>query len=110
MPRLFKKREGSIGLHWYKGYSFMWNLIQFIINFNLIDNRGKFKEGDLVKYNWRAKIHLKSLFDNGWITTEALVVTAITYSDKSGVEYITPKGEPNGCDPFWLRKLYWWEY
>lgn len=109
MPNMSSKKEKSIKLHWYKGKSFAWNLVQFLINFNLFQHRNKFKEGDIVRYNWKAKVHLSSLFKNGWISSGNLLVTDIKYKDRSGVEYKAYGDDDGSCDPFWLRKAYWWE-
>jgi hypothetical protein len=113
LSNLFKKRkQGSLGLHWYKGKSFLWNLVQFIINFDLINNDGKFKEGDVVRYNWMAKVVLGKKFLNGEeVWRKSLLVTEVLYSSKSNVEYLVLlNSEVQGsCAMFWLRKAYWWE-
>jgi hypothetical protein len=104
MPRLFKKEEGSVGLHWYKGRSFMWNLVQFMIYFKLFHHRGKFKVGDKVRYNWKAWVRIKSALwgesDKGTLT-----VSEVLYKDKSNVGF----EEGGGCDVFWIRKAFFWE-
>lgn len=113
MPRLFRKEKGSIGLYWYKGKSFRWNLVQFIINFSIINNNGKFKEGDIVKYNWMAKVQLGERFlREKKAYNKLLIVTKILNKSESNVEYmhaLDPQGI-GSCACFWLRKAYWWEY
>lgn len=113
MPYLFGKEKGGLGLHWYKGKSFRWNLVQFIINFNLISNNGKFKEGDVVRYNWMAKVHLGKYFlkDGKNVWNRNLMVTKVLNKYKSNIEYMvcdTPEIK-SGCACFWIRKAYWWE-
>jgi hypothetical protein len=104
MPRLFKREKGSIGMHWYKGKPFIWNVVQFMINFNLFTNHGRFKVGDKVRYNWKAYVLIKSAL---WRKEdhETLTVSEIVRNG-SGVAF----KEGSGCDAFWIRKAFFWEY
>lgn len=90
--------------NWYSGRSFKWNLVQFLIDNNLFHNHGKFKSGDKVRYNWKAKIQIKSAM---WRKSDSgtLTVSEVVYKNKSGVLFV----EGSGCDVFWIRKAYWWE-
>jgi hypothetical protein len=107
------KKILGLRLDWYKGQSFMWNVVQFIINNGLINHKGKFKEGDKVRYNWMAKIQLGKDYLNGeGVKNKTLEVTHVLYKSKSNVNYKVVGSDNNddgGCATFWLRKAYWWE-
>lgn len=69
-----------------------------------IANRGKFKVGDRVKYNWMAKVQLYSPNYHG--DFEGIrAVTEILYHDESGLQF----SDDTSSDPFWVRALYFWE-
>jgi hypothetical protein len=63
-------------------------------------NRGRFKVGDKVKYNLFARIYINSV-----INRKPLVYTIDKFWTPTNVDFI----EEEGCDVFWIRKLYPWE-
>lgn len=99
---------------WYKDESFMWNVVQFIINNDLCDHKGKFEEGDVVRYNWKAMVQIGSLFRKGGFYDgrhkRNLLITGSEYKSKSNYNYIEyGTNERGSTDAFWLRHAYWWE-
>ncbi len=89
----------------------MYRLVFWLIKNNRCQNTKKFKEGDLVVYNWKAKYYLGFLYfqeREGGIKK----ITAITkYSNGSeSCDYINlSNNDRSGCDVFWVRKCYFWE-
>lgn len=80
-------------------YWLLCGVIEFQINNNLFANRG-LKKGQLVKYNWKGKVKIKSaIIDNIGVKME------VAGFDGSTVEFTNG----DSCDPFWVRRLYWWE-
>lgn len=72
---------------------------------NLFTNIGKFKKGDKVKYNWKAKLDIMSAIEDdlGVLT----VIDVFRYRD--GTETITyknSKNEESSCDPYWLKLIH----
>lgn len=65
-------------------------------------NDGRFKKGDVVKYNWMAKSIIGSAIKN---KLKPMTVERHLYSDKSNVEFTNL----DSCASFWVRKLYFWE-
>ena len=95
-----------------RGYNhIVYMVVHWLLRFNLGKNVGKFKVGDLVTYNWKAKSHIKSIYEE---------------ERKKGIKKITGSKPSSGYTPiytyinlsdetedfsaaFWLRKCYWWE-
>lgn len=73
-------------------------VVHFIIDNEWSQNRDRFKPGDQVRFNWRAKAFILSAIKDD--INKTFVVSKILYSDQSGVEFTNG----DGCDPFWLRK------
>jgi len=80
-------------------------IIRYIIENMPYRNKGKFKEGDIVKYNWMAKTDIKTAIQDE-IGHSLLITNIQKYSDNSEtcsyVNMIT--GEQSSCDVFWLTK------
>jgi len=83
-------------------YWLLHGLVQWMIDKDLFHHRGKFNPGDIVVYNWKAKIYIASAIEND---LEPRTVVDVIYDDKSGLEFI----DGDTTDPFWMRKLHWWE-
>lgn len=75
----------------------MW-LIDLLIEYQICSHRGKFKKGDILTYNWKAKNSIPSVIGD---SPQQVKRT----DNKTFIEFT------NGdtCDAFWVRKLYWWE-
>jgi hypothetical protein len=88
----------------------LYAIVHWMILYRLFHGYGKLKEGDFVRYNWKAKVYIRTVYDR---EPEVRQISKIyTYSD--GTENCDFKplkdGEyGGGCDSFWLRKLYFWE-
>lgn len=80
-------------------YWLLRGVILFQIKTKLFENR-YLKKGQLVKYNWKAKVKIKNAIKDNVGT-----IMEVDGFNGSTVEFT------NGdrCDPFWVRKLYWWE-
>lgn len=91
---------------WYSRSPILRYLVAWIIYFSTfsdwIANRWCLKIGDKVKYNWMAKIQLSSHIKK-YAGTK--IVKEILCSDGSGIKFT----DGDGCDPFWVRKIYFWE-
>ena len=79
-------------------YTLLCVVIDFQIKYEMFDNRKCFKNGDVVKYNWKAKVYIKSAIKD---KLEPRVVKNYLYKDNSGVEFTNG----DGCDPFWVSKV-----
>lgn len=77
-------------------------IVSVMIKFDLFHNKKKFKPGDNLKYNWKAKVYIWSAIKN---KLEPRTMTNYLYKDNTGILF--ENGE--SCDPFWVRKLHWWE-
>lgn len=78
----------------------LYALVDFIIAMDWFNhNRGYFRSGDKVKYNWKAHIALKTLDKLG------KTFTIKDYWCHTNVDF----EEDGGAAAFWLRKLYPWE-
>lgn len=80
-------------------YWLLCGVIRFQINNGLFENKN-LKKGQLVKYNWKAKVKIKSA-----IRDNIHSVMKVKGFDGSIVEFTND----DSCDPFWVRKLHWWE-
>ena len=81
-------------------------IVYFIIHADLFNNRGKFKPGDKVKYNFFAKVYLghKHIQSKG-----RYIFTIKCYEPWSKDLENVAFEEDSGCSVFWIRKLYPWE-
>lgn len=84
-------------IHWFLEW-LVYRLIDLKINLN----RNNFKPGDLLKYNWKAKVILWSIIKKG---LKPRVMLEYLYPDNLRVEF----EDGDTCSSFWLRKLYFWE-
>lgn len=106
--RQFKPYSEFSKYPWYAKSLILRYLVAWIIWLSTysdwVANRGRLKVGDKVRYNWMAKVQLYSLFryEKYNITH---TVSEILYKDGSGIEF----EDGSGSDPFWLRKIYFWE-
>lgn len=82
-------------------------IVCFIIKMGWFDNRGKFKQGDKVKYNLFARIVIWSVVRD--IEATQKVFTFSHYEKWSKDLRNCVLVEDSGCSVFWLRKLYPWE-
>ena len=89
----------------------LYAVVFWLIKHNLCQNTGKFKEGDLVTYNWKAKYYIDTVYKNERELGIKKITSITKYSDGSeGCDYINlSDGDESGCDVFWVRKCYWWE-
>jgi len=90
----------------YIGYA----IVHFIIVKGLFQNIGKFKQGDIVKYNWKARFYLSKSFLNSHNKNGLKQIGAIfTYKDGSQcAHYVDMDDETDegSCSVFWLTKAY----
>jgi hypothetical protein len=90
----------------YIGYA----IVHFIIVKGLFQNTGKFKPGDIVKYNWKARYYLGKTFLNSQHKNGLKqIVSIITYKDGSqAANYVDmdDETEEGSCDVFWIKKAY----
>ena len=80
-------------------------LVHFIIENEWLQNRGRFKPGDKVKYNWMAKVYISTAIEHK--KEQTLTITKLLCDDLSGVDYeYQEEGQikTGSCDPFWLTK------
>lgn len=75
-------------------------LVHFFIDNGYFRNVNRFKIGDQVRYNWKAKISIWSAIDEKWGQT--FVVTKI-WANGQNVDYYSDEYGEGGCDVFWLR-------
>lgn len=73
----------------------MYAIAHFLIDNNIADNRGRYKPGDWVNYNWKARAIIPKLFAE---YPGPRQVSKVLYSDKTGLEFT----DGSGCDPFWV--------
>jgi hypothetical protein len=79
------------------------SLSEFFIRHNWLSNVGKFKGGDKVKYNWKAKVTLGGSYNNKTHTiTKIILQTPTSENFECGCD-------EGGGDVYWIRKLYFWE-
>lgn len=72
------------------------------------NNHGKFKPGDKVKYNFFAKVMIPSIAkQKGYEEGHVFVVK--DYFEWSKKKQSIEFEGGDGCDVFWIRKLYVWE-
>ena len=88
----------------------LYAVVHFMIVHRLFQGYGKLRVGDYVRYNWKAKAYIRSVYDRE--TEVRKIANIITYSD--GTEHcefvpLNENGWGGGCDTFWVRKCYWWE-
>ncbi len=78
-------------------------IIYLMIKYNLFSNVGKFKEGDIVKYNWKAKYHINTVYERENKPMRILSTTSrISYET---CDYISDDSSISSCDVFWLTKV-----
>lgn len=93
-------------------YYIMYWIVFYIIRHGLCQNVGKFKRGDKVKYNWKAKYQIPSIYNERKnMIREIDCILDFKKSKSQSCEFKPLKDEcyVDGCDVFWLRKIYWWE-
>jgi hypothetical protein len=86
-------------------------ILHFIVEIQLrifvskgwFSGKDKFKKGDIVVYNWKAKVYIFSAIKDELGSHEIINITK--YSDSDGIGWIDTKyGGTTGADAFWLRK------
>lgn len=75
-------------------------LVQFFIDNRYFQNVNRFKKGDQVRYNWKAKFFLGSLFEKR--RGKTFIVTNVWHKGQNVYYYNNEYGE-GSCDVFWLR-------
>ena len=86
--------------------------VNLCLYFDWFSNKGRFKPGDKVKYNFFAHVVISGIEElkNGEPGTVYTFIGYETWSkDKGSAKYLKPNGEEDGCSVFWLRKIYPWE-
>jgi hypothetical protein len=82
----------------------LYGIITIFIKAGVCTNHGKFKTGDRVKYNWKAKIYINSAIEEN--KNNIFTVREVCYPDKSGIDFEDDMGS---ADAFWLCKAHFWE-
>jgi hypothetical protein len=83
-------------------------IVGVMIRENLFTHKGKFKIGDIVTYNWKAKIIIASAIKD--YPGPHIITSVISYTRSDGIEWKDHKFYgTSGADAFWLRKVYFWE-
>lgn len=88
----------------------LYSVVHFFIVHRLFQGYGKLREGDYVKYNWKAKAYIRSVYDREPEIRK--ISKIITHSDGAERCEFVPLNENEyggGCDTFWIRKCYYWE-
>ncbi len=80
-------------------------LVHLQLKYNLYST-GKFKAGDYVRYNWKAKLHIPTVYERNFGTVRK-ISSIITHSDGSQVCRFEPQkdGLYDGSDIFWICKV-----
>jgi hypothetical protein len=76
-------------------------VIQFQINNEMFNNHNKFKRGDWLKYNWKAKIYIDTVVKK---KSKPRQFDKYIFSGDN-VEFT----DGDSCSAFWVRKLHFWE-
>lgn len=76
--------------------------MDFQIKYELFTNRNEFQKGDIVVYNWKAHLAIKSAIVD---KTTPMIISEIMYKDNSGLEF----SNGDSCDSFWVRKIRFYE-
>ncbi len=89
---------------------FLHAVVHFMIKHELCTGYGKLQVGDYVKYNWKAKYYIRSIYNSNTEIRQIAQIT--TYSDGTeNCEFVPLNSKGiSGCDTYWVRKCYWWEY
>lgn len=102
---MFKGKYRNPKNPWYAGNPFLMWIVQWIIYWSIfyehLRKKGKFKVGDRVKYNWKALVQIYSTGGKDMHKTRT-VKTVLWFGN---LEFT----DGTGCDPFWVRKAYFWE-
>ena len=81
-------------------YALLGEIIHLQIKWDLFTNENKFKRGEWLKYNWKAKIVIDTVVEGvGPRQFERYTLSG------SNVEFT----DGDRCSPFWVRRLYFWE-
>lgn len=76
--------------------------IQFQVKFNLLPIY-TYKKGDKVKYNWKAKMLIKSAIEDR--ENDVLIVLEAIHKRNEFIHYQnTTTNETSWCDAYWLKK------
>ena len=89
-------------------HSWLYRLVFFCIKKGWFTNAGKFKQGDLVKYNWKSRVYINSIYEGNKGKVFQVESTKL-YTDESDIVYFSNDSNKDSASSFWLRKLYWWE-
>lgn len=82
-------------------YALLRAVIQFQINNGMFENHNKFKRGEWLKYNWKAKICIYSAIK------DKLEPRQFTKYIIEGENVEFTNGD--SCSAFWVRRLHFWE-
>lgn len=103
--KTFQTRYRNPRFPWYAKSPLLKYIVQWIIYWSIfyepLRHQGKFKVGDKVKYNWKALVKIYST--GGEDMFKVFTVAEVTWY--GNLEF----SDGSGCDPFWVRKLYFWE-
>jgi hypothetical protein len=103
--KIFKNNYRNPKHPWYANNPFLKYLVQWIIYWSIfyepLQKKDKFKAGDKVKYNWKALVQIYSTGGKDMFKTRT--VKKLTWY--KNLEFT----DGTGCDPFWVRKIYFWE-
>ena len=78
-------------------------VIDFQIHYDLFFNYNKFKEGDWLVYNWKAKIIIDTV-----VKREGNKPRQFSHYIMKGENVEFKDGD--SCSAFWVRKLHFWEH
>jgi len=82
-------------------YALLRAVIQFQINNGMFENHNKFKRGEWLKYNWKAKIMIDTAIKDGLepMQFEKYIIKGENVEFTNG----------DSCSAFWVRRLHFWE-
>lgn len=72
-------------------------IVSLIINNGLRTNKGEFRKGDRVKYNWKAKVFIPEEIDED----TRVVADVISMGDSDNIKFT----DKDHSDAFWLRRV-----
>lgn len=100
---MFNGRYRNPSHPWYAGHPILMYFVQWIIYWSIFYPwiKGKYKVGDIVKYNLMAKIQIYSVAGKDMPKTRT--VSKLTWY--GNLKFT----DGSSCDPFWVRKLYFYE-
>ena len=80
-------------------------IVGLLIDKGLLTNIGKLKVGDFVRYNWKAKYYIYSVYKRELFLKEITRLEDYPSGSQSCEYVCTVTGKKSGCDVFWVSKV-----